>query len=367
MWEFYLAYCEAGFAHRLPRRRPGPLRAGGRRCRGLRDDSGDDVDPVVPARPAPERPPGAARGHRRRLPRAARLRPRPPAARDRHPAHPAAARLGRVAVEGHPGALVIRRGNPVDVIPALAQEVGAQQVHVSRETTPYGRRRDEAVEKALADDGRELVATGTPYAVGPGRIVNQSGSPYKVFTPFSKAWHQHGRPAPAERAQAHPVAARGRAQRPPARGARRPGSRPARPPRSSGGSASSDERAHGIRQGTRPTRPRHDAPAVGAAQVRRDPPAHDARRHRGALGRAVAGREHLRHRAGLARVLRRRAVAPARLGVARPAARARADALRRARADRSSTRGARAAPATRSSTPGCASCSRRAGCTTGSG
>jgi deoxyribodipyrimidine photo-lyase len=97
------------------------------------------------------------------------------------------------------GALVVRRGDPVDVIPRLAYEVGAHQVHVSRETTPYGRRRDERVGQALADDGRELVATGTPYAVGPGRIVNQSGSAYKVFTPFSKAWHLHGRPAPAAR------------------------------------------------------------------------------------------------------------------------------------------------------------------------
>ena len=96
-------------------------------------------------------------------------------------------------------ALVIRSGDPVDVIPRLAKQVGAHQVHVSRETTPYGRRRDEKVEKALADQGCELVATGTPYAVGPGRIVNQSGSPYKVFTPFSRAWHQHGRPAPAAR------------------------------------------------------------------------------------------------------------------------------------------------------------------------
>ena len=97
------------------------------------------------------------------------------------------------------GALVFRSGDPVDVIRRLARQVGAQQVHVSRETTPYGRRRDERVADALGADGRELVATGTPYAVGPGRIVNQSGTPYKVFTPFSKAWRQHGRPAPAER------------------------------------------------------------------------------------------------------------------------------------------------------------------------
>jgi deoxyribodipyrimidine photo-lyase len=96
-------------------------------------------------------------------------------------------------------ALVIRNGDPVEVIPHLAAQVGAQQVHVSRETTPYGRRRDEKVADALAADGRQLVATGTPYAVGPGRVVNQTGSPYKVFTPFSKAWRQHGRPAPAQR------------------------------------------------------------------------------------------------------------------------------------------------------------------------
>src|SRR4051794_5386738 len=102
------------------------------------------------------------------------------------------------------GALVVRSGDPAGVIPDLAEQVGARQVHVTRETTPYGRRRDEVVEKALAESGRELVATGTPYAVGPGRIVNQSGSPYQVFTPFSRAWHQHGRPAPAERLERIP-------------------------------------------------------------------------------------------------------------------------------------------------------------------
>ena len=35
--------------------------------------------------------------------------------------------------------------------------------------------------------------------MGPGRIVNQSGSPYQVFTPFSRAWHQHGWPPPGQR------------------------------------------------------------------------------------------------------------------------------------------------------------------------
>lgn len=96
-------------------------------------------------------------------------------------------------------ALVVRTGDPAEVIPAIADEVGADQVHVTRETTPYGRRRDQAVELALEAAGRRLVATGTCYAVGPGLVVNQSGTPYKVFTPFSRAWREHGYPAPAER------------------------------------------------------------------------------------------------------------------------------------------------------------------------
>ena len=97
-------------------------------------------------------------------------------------------------------ALVLRRGDAADVIPRLASEVGARQVHVSRETTPFGRRRDEAVAQRLQADGRALIATGTPYAVGPGRVVNQQGAPYQVFTPFAKAWQAQGRPSPATRA-----------------------------------------------------------------------------------------------------------------------------------------------------------------------
>ncbi|CCH76293.1 Deoxyribodipyrimidine photo-lyase [Nostocoides japonicum T1-X7] len=95
------------------------------------------------------------------------------------------------------GALVMRGGDPADVLPELASEVGATTVHVTRETTPYGRRRDARVRDALVADGRALVATGTPYAVGPGIVRTRAGAPYQVFTPYSQAWRAHGWPAPA--------------------------------------------------------------------------------------------------------------------------------------------------------------------------
>ena len=98
------------------------------------------------------------------------------------------------------GRLCIRMGRPDSVVPAMVREVGAESVHVSNDFAPHGRARDRAVVDALPE-GVQGVATGSPYAVAPGEIRNGSGAPYKVFTPFSKAWRAHGweDPTPAPR------------------------------------------------------------------------------------------------------------------------------------------------------------------------
>jgi deoxyribodipyrimidine photo-lyase len=103
----------------------------------------------------------------------------------------------RAAQRSFDGAIVLRRGRPEEQVPRLASEVEAASVHVSAESTPYGRHRDDAVRAALGEEV-PLVATGSPYAVGPGTIRNVTGDPYKVFTPFSRAWREHGWPDPAE-------------------------------------------------------------------------------------------------------------------------------------------------------------------------
>ena len=95
------------------------------------------------------------------------------------------------------GAIVLRTGPADEVIAQLVAEVDAVGVHISAETTPYGRKRDDMVRAALPSDV-PLTATGSPYAVGPGIIRNGTGNPYKVFTPFSRAWRDHGWPAPAQ-------------------------------------------------------------------------------------------------------------------------------------------------------------------------
>ena len=87
------------------------------------------------------------------------------------------------------GRLVVRHGNPVDVVSQVVREAGAGSVHVSADFGPYGSARDLAVEAALPVP---LVRTGSPYAASPGRVVKGDGSPYQVFTPFYRAWAAHG-------------------------------------------------------------------------------------------------------------------------------------------------------------------------------
>ena len=95
------------------------------------------------------------------------------------------------------GRLCVRIGDPAVVLPALARETGATAVHVTAETEPDGRRRDDRVAEALARVGVDWVATGSRYAIAPGEVRTLAGTNYRVFGPFVRAWRTHGWPAPA--------------------------------------------------------------------------------------------------------------------------------------------------------------------------
>ncbi|MGD9620507.1 MAG: deoxyribodipyrimidine photo-lyase [Mycolicibacterium sp.] len=99
----------------------------------------------------------------------------------------------RDALEGR---LLVTVGHPESRIPLLARAIDAKSVHISKDFSPFGRRRDQRVAEALGDV--ELVATGSPYLVSPGRVRKPDGTAYQVFTPFFKAWRGHGWRSPAE-------------------------------------------------------------------------------------------------------------------------------------------------------------------------
>jgi deoxyribodipyrimidine photo-lyase len=98
----------------------------------------------------------------------------------------------------HHAHLAVVRDDPARAVVRAALEVGAERVHVAADFGPYGGRRDAAVERALAGQGIELVRTGSPYAVAPGRVTTGAGEPYQVFTPYHRAWTEHGWRGPVD-------------------------------------------------------------------------------------------------------------------------------------------------------------------------
>jgi len=99
------------------------------------------------------------------------------------------------------GALVVRRGPPERELAALAEEVGAREVHFSFDTTAYARRRGERVHAALGAAGLALHGHPGVNVVEDARAQRTgAGKPYTVFTPFYKsclkAPHREVLPAP---------------------------------------------------------------------------------------------------------------------------------------------------------------------------
>lgn len=96
------------------------------------------------------------------------------------------------------GHLVVREGDPAEVVPALAAEVGADTVFAAEDFAPYGRARDDAVARALGRDDRTLRFVSSPYAIEPGTVTKGDGHPFAVFSPFMRAWRAQGWSDPIE-------------------------------------------------------------------------------------------------------------------------------------------------------------------------
>lgn len=95
------------------------------------------------------------------------------------------------------GGLIVRVGDPTVIVPEVARAADAKAVHVAADYGHYGRTRDTNVAQVLAAAGINWVATGSPYAIAPGRVTKADGSAYRVYTPFYRAWVNHGWRAPA--------------------------------------------------------------------------------------------------------------------------------------------------------------------------
>jgi len=92
-------------------------------------------------------------------------------------------------------ALIIRQGDPLETLYLLREETGAGGIFAEADISPYARRRDEQVGRQLP---LHLVPGVTVHS--PDVLRKSDGSPYTVFTPFSRMWRSlpfPGHPLPA--------------------------------------------------------------------------------------------------------------------------------------------------------------------------
>ena len=83
------------------------------------------------------------------------------------------------------GRLRVHAGDPVDVVPRVARELGAARAHWNADVTPWSAARDAAVRGALAVDA------ATPYGhlvLPPGAVTTGAGRVHRVFGAFHRAW-----------------------------------------------------------------------------------------------------------------------------------------------------------------------------------
>ncbi len=106
------------------------------------------------------------------------------------------------------GALVVRRGAACHVLPALAQEVGATEVHAGQMHEPWARQADAATGDALRAVGATLTLHRTATLFDLDAVRTKTGGIYGVYTPFARTCRSltvDPPVSPPEHVKSHPV------------------------------------------------------------------------------------------------------------------------------------------------------------------
>ncbi len=108
------------------------------------------------------------------------------------------------AIEATGGCMEVMFDRPIDAFQRLTEKYSIAAVFTNRDYEPYALTRDKAVEQFLEKKGIALHTSKDQVIFEKDEIVKEDGSPYTVFTPFSRKWKarllQEGLPAyPSEK------------------------------------------------------------------------------------------------------------------------------------------------------------------------
>ncbi len=84
--------------------------------------------------------------------------------------------------------LVVLKGNPIKEIPNFAKRIKADAIFVNRDYEPFAKRRDKAIENACKGLRIAFNSFKDHVIFEGNELLNQSGKPYRVFTPYKNKW-----------------------------------------------------------------------------------------------------------------------------------------------------------------------------------
>ncbi|HEX8295183.1 MAG TPA: deoxyribodipyrimidine photo-lyase [Chthoniobacteraceae bacterium] len=86
------------------------------------------------------------------------------------------------------GRLIIRRGRADEVLRSLLRETRAEAIHCNRDPDPFGRQMEARVEAMAARVGVAFHTHQDLALHERDELLTSIGSPFKVFTPYARAW-----------------------------------------------------------------------------------------------------------------------------------------------------------------------------------
>jgi deoxyribodipyrimidine photo-lyase len=106
------------------------------------------------------------------------------------------------SIEARGSQLLFAHGKSVTVVPEIARAIEADRVLAQAWSEPFGIERDRRVAAALEAQGARLDLYEGETLAMPGQVLTGAGTPFAVFTPFSRAFMKAvtiGPPLPAPR------------------------------------------------------------------------------------------------------------------------------------------------------------------------
>jgi len=92
------------------------------------------------------------------------------------------------AIQAQGGEFVIVHGNPISIIPQLAERYQASAVYAGEDYEPYALNRDTLIAERLSQEQRCLHLIKDQVVFAKDEVLSQKGTPLTVYTPYKNAW-----------------------------------------------------------------------------------------------------------------------------------------------------------------------------------